>query len=503
MRIRPAARNSLTAFRQSAVALVVLLIAALHILAARRNAVGIYNDDAANVLLSRSLRNGSYSFPGGLGAPEEFLPAFPLLLAVPTMLVEPNWNLLRAVPLAFAGLCLFLTWRLARRFLSPEAAAVAVLLTALNPVMIDFAGLVMPYFPYLALTLALIDGAGAAHDWRSFLWLAAGAGLAPLLRPQGAVLIGCLALAQWRRGGLKRGGAFLSLALLPALAWTLRNHLRAGSSRDYVDTWRIGLAALGNAPILERASRVLSMMFGGPFLFIPGTTAIQAVFAALALGLALIGALQLRNKLEDARILVLASYVAGLIGLHMTWQWIDARYLIPFVPLLWILIISATTKLLAGNRALKGALLAIFIGLPLTFDLPLARAGLRGTAPIQPETMAWIRENVPPSARMSSAMNYSIALLTGRECTGQNVVTHAGLWLAAALNFHVDYLHVVLPGPGDGFELTGFPDGYQPAFCRWLDTRPEAERVYRNPVEGSVVYRLRGTEGKTAARTGS
>ena len=478
-----------TRARKIAAGLGAALIAALYVLAARRLPVGVYNDDAANVLLARSMSHGSYSFPGGLGAPEEFLPAFPALLVVPSLLVEPHWNYLRAIPLFFAALCLFLTWRLARRFLSVEASAAAVLLAALNPIMVGLGGLVLPHLPYLALSLALIDGVGADESRPAFLLLAAGAGVATLLRPVGAVLIACLALAQFQRQGLKRGVLFLLLALLPALAWTARNHLRAGSSLDYVDTWRAHIVSLGDTPLLERASRVVSTLFGDAFLGI-GTPVIQTLAGAAVLPAALFGALVLLKKRQDVRVFVLASYTAGLVFLHTTWKWIDPRYVIPFVPLLWILIIAAAAKILDKRRALACSLLTAVLFLPLRSDVARARMGLDGAAQFQPRTMAWIRENVPPSARMASAMKYAVPLLTERECAGQGPALHAAPWLAAARLHHVEYLHVILPRAGDEFGLTDFPEGYQPAFARWLDTRPEAKQVFRDLDEGALVYRL-------------
>jgi hypothetical protein len=466
------------------------LVAALHFLAALRLPVGVFNDDAANILLARSLTHGSYSFPGGFGAPEEYLPAFPLLLALPARLVEPHWGLLRAIPLAFLALCLFLTWRLARRFLSPEAAAAVALLVALNPVMVGFSGLVLPYLPYLALSLALIDAADAGGDRRSFFWLAAGAGLAPLIRPQGVVLIGCLALAQWHRRGLRRAAAFLALALVPAFAWTARNHLRAGSSLDYVDTWRAHVAALGEAGPLERASRLLSTIFGYPFLALPGSPALQSVYGALTLALALFGAVVLLKKREDSRVFVLTSYVGGLVCLHLTWAWTDPRYLILFTPLLWILLFAAAAKLLPSGRPAKAALLAALIALPLPVDLARARLGRAGSAAYQPGTMAWIRENSAPSARLMSVKSYAVALLTGRACLPQLPYRHANDWLDAARDRGVDYVHVAMPMPDDEFGNDEFPAGYQPALARWLDRQPAAAHLYDDAREGAVVYRL-------------
>jgi hypothetical protein len=471
---------------------VAAMIAALYLLSARRLPVGANNDDAANVLLARSLAGGSYSFPGGLGAPEEFLPAFPLLLALPVRLAQPHWNVLRAIPLFFAALSLLLSWRLARRFLSPEAAAAAVLLTALNPVLVGLGGLVMPHLPYLALSLALIDGSGASGSRRAFLWLAAGASLAPLLRPQGAVLVAALALAQWRGRGFKRAAAFASLAFLPAAAWTLRNHLRAGASRDYVDIWRAQIASLGGTGRAARhAWEILSTMFGGSFACLPDAP--RLVSAALGLGalaLAAAGAARLLRKRGDPRALVLAAYTAALVLLHVSWKWVDPRYLIPFAPLLWILVIAAVSVPLAKRRALAGTLLAVFLALPLRLDAPYARRGLEGDGRYQPRTMAWIRDNVPATARLESMNNYTVALLTGRACATQVPVAHGAEWLAQARRDRVDYLHVVLPRPQDEFTVSDFPAGYQPVFARWLDTRPEAAQLYRDLDEGALVYRL-------------
>lgn len=476
--------------RNRLVAAAVLLVAALYLVSARRLPVGAFNDDAANVLLSRSLARGSYSFPGGLGAPEEFLPAFPLLLAVPARLVEPRWDLLRAIPLLFAALCLLLTWRLARRFLSVEAAGAAVLLVALNPVWVGLGGLVLPYMPFIALSLALIDGAGASANRRSFLWLAAGAALAPLLRPQGVVLDACLALALWHKQGFRRGCAFLSIALLPVAAWTLRDHLRAGSSRDYVDIWRSQMAVLAHSSLLDRAARFLSVLIGGALLGVTGPAAVQAAFGAAALALALYGAVRLLKKSEDPRVFVLASYAGGLALLHVSWRWIDARYVLPFAPLLWILIVAAAAGPLRKRRVLAGALVAVLAVLSLRLDAAYAARGLEGDAQFQPRTMAWIQGHVPPAARLESARNYTVALLTGRECATQTPFPRGGLWLEQARLEGVDYLHVVLPRPGDEFNVREFPAGYQAAFARWLDTRPEATQVYRDLDEGALVYRL-------------
>jgi hypothetical protein len=252
----------------------------------------------------------------------------------------------------------------------------------------------------------------------------------------------------------------------------------------------MNLAIVGDTPLLERASSLLSTLCGESFLPIPGPLAFQIIFGIVSMFLVFFGIFLLTRKHAGPRIFVLVSYAAGLALIHTTWKWSDIRYLIPFVPLIWILIIAALSKLLHRYRTLQGLLLAISIALSLRTGLVHARAGLHGGAQFQPRTIAWIKENVPATARMASTMKYSIGLLAQRECAGQGLAQDPELWLTAARFHRVEYLHVVLPRPGDEFGLNGFPDNYQFAFARWLETRPEATRLYQNPGEGSLIYRL-------------
>jgi hypothetical protein len=104
--------------------------------------------------------------------------------------------------------------------------------------------------------------------------------------------------------------------------------------------------------------------------------------------------------------------------------------------------------------------------------------------------MAWIRENVPASARLESMLDYSVALLTGRECVQQTPFRYVDLALVQARRDRVGYLHILLPPPDDEFIVTEFPPGYQPAFARLLDTRPGVTQVYGNLAEGALVYRI-------------
>jgi hypothetical protein len=468
------------------------LIAILYAAAARRLPVGALNDDAGNVLLARSLVRGHYAFPGNATPSSGFLPAFPALIAIPAVLVAPHWGLLRAIPLLFTALALFFTWRLARRFLSDAAAGAAVLFTALNPVWIGHSGLIMPYMPYLALSLALIDAVGERESPENWTLLACGAGLAPLLRPHGAILIAALALALWHRRGFKKACAFGAAAAVPSLLWIFWSHRGADASADYPGVWRENVAALA-APgaLTDAAANILAKMLGQGFIIVPGLPrAGVLLLGALTLAAALAGALKLLKARNDPRGFVLAVYTAGVFFLHMTWRWVGNRYVIPVVPALWILILAFATPLLNKRRGAALALLAVFVLLPLSYDAIFALQGLRVDGDYWPKTMAWLRDNTAPSALLESDQNYAVSLLTGRACIPQRIVRHGADWLIHAREKKVAYLHVHLPSPDDAFPSVNGPPTYQPAFAAWLGSQTDAEGVFHDADEGSIVFRV-------------
>jgi hypothetical protein len=104
--------------------------------------------------------------------------------------------------------------------------------------------------------------------------------------------------------------------------------------------------------------------------------------------------------------------------------------------------------------------------------------------------MAWIRENVPPSARLESIKDHTVALLTNHPCSQQPIVTHAHDWLELAHEGKIDYLHLQLPRPYDEFSVADLPDAYQPFLARWLSAQKDATKVYQNLREGAIVFRI-------------
>jgi len=465
--------------------------AALYLLAALRLPIGALNDDAANVLLARSLLHGAFQFPGGLGKPEEFLPGMPALLALPAALVAPNWGLLRAIPLFCVGLTLWLTWRVARRFLGAEAAFAAVLLTAFNPTLVGLGGLVMPYLPYLALSLALVEAADAKGPRAAGLFLL-GAAFAPLLRPHGALLAACLALPLAHEKKWSKAAALLGAAVLPLAAWTLRNRLTPGASDDYSGIWRAQLVDIGT-PLLElrHAGDLLARLLGESLLGLPDAPYAARVFAgAAALAAAGWGAARLaKRRPDDARVFALAAYPAAILLLHMTWRWVSTRYAIALVPFVWILIAAAAEPLFARRRALAFGGVAALALLSLRWDAQYAWRGLTAPAAFAPNTMAQIRDKTPEDARLYAVKNYSVALLTGRACAPLPIAHHYFLWVFHAGQERISRTLIQQQLPGDEFTPSDLPPTYQTALADKLladDAVPE----FRDPDEGTLLLRM-------------
>jgi hypothetical protein len=475
---------------KAAVAAVILLVAALHLLGARRLSVGVLNDDAANVLLARSISAGHYELPGKPRTVEGFLPAFPALLAAPAALAAPHWELLRLVTLFFATLAFWLTWRLARKYLPPPAAAAATLFTALNPVIIGHSGLIVPYIPFLALTLALLEAVDRPLNRRFWYMFTAGAALAPLLRPHGVVLVTALSLALRTRVGTKKSAVFFLCAMTPIAAWSAYSRLTS-TAFDYPGVWLEHAGSLFTpAAIFHTITEIVLKMLGRGFFMAPFLPEIAEWALGIAtLGLAFVGARILLAK-KGAAPLALVLYSSGFFVLHLTWPWVGNRYVIPIVPFLWILILAAVSPRLKKMPVAAWIAGGILTFLPLSVDSIFAAQGYERDARFEPRTMAWLHANVPPSARLESVRDYTVALLTEHPCYPQYIVPHAGQWLEHARRDGVDYLHLQLPLPGDAFPVATINPAYQPAFARWLLSRPEATEVFRDEEEGALVFRI-------------
>ena len=464
-------------------------LGALYLLAARATPVGAAEDDALQLLLARSLRRGVFAFPDGTPANDP-LPGFAALLALPAWLADPRWDALKGLSLLSAAAVVFLTWKLARRFLDERWSLVAAGLTALNPLTATYSALILPDLPFLALSLFLFDRMAEPGFAASPLMVAAAA-TATLLRPHGAWLAACLGLGIAVSKGPRKAARFAVPALLPLALWTVRNRLLTGSGSGYLLNMRAETAALAVPRVAAlHAAGLLAAMGGdglltaGRLLPLAGLTAAGA--AALALAAA--GAVRLLKK-NDPRAFSVAAYAVCLCAQHLLWMPLEPRYILPLLPLAWILILASASS--RSKSALAPALAFVLLAAPaLPLDWALAAPGLKGPGRFQPATMAWLAANVPPDARIQTLEPQTVGLLTGRDAELPDFgAGERDAWLAEALDRRVSYVHVVSSFPAGGF--------FTPAMRRvvvrsesWCRSTPYAREVYRDAAEGTAVFRI-------------
>lgn len=481
---RPSTRRLGTAAAAAAVG-------ALYLLAARAVPVGAAEDDALHILLARALSRGAFALRGVPA--NDPLPGFAALLCLPAALVEPRWALLKIVGLLSAAAAIYLTWRLARRFLDEKEALAAAALTALSPLMLLHAGLILPDLPYLALSLFLFERLTEPGFAGASAPAIAAAAAAAMLRPYGAWLVLSLALAIAASKGARKASFFMIPALTPLALWTLRNRLLTGAGSGYLLNMNAETAALAEPrTALLHAAGLLAALGGdgllslGHVLPLAGLVAAGAAAAALAAA----GAVRLLRKKEDPRAFALAAYAILLAAQHLVWLPLEPRYALPLVPLAWILMLAAAAPHLKGRRVLAAVLFAALAAPALRLDLALAAPGLSGPARFQPATMAWLRENTPENARVESLEQRTVSLLSGRDAELPDPgAGERDAWLADALSQRFEFVHVV---------STFAPGGFFPAPIRrlsekmepWARSTPYLREVFRSEAEGTAVFRV-------------
>ncbi|MBI4677581.1 MAG: hypothetical protein HY748_08360 [Elusimicrobia bacterium] len=483
--------------RKPWVAAACLGAAALHHLSSRRLPVGAFNDDAFFILLSKSLRRGFFGLPDGAPVTDP-LPGFPALLMLPSWLVEPRWHLLKPLLLACAALAVFLTWRLARRFL-PDAWALACgLLVALNPVLVGLDGIVIPDIPYLALSLALFLGAQEVCGkpgqvrWPILVCLAGGAALAALMRPQGALLALCLGLAVCILAGRTPALVFTAGALAPLAAWMGRNLLVDRTVTGFVSSWKSQFF-LFEEPGRQAVHfvRLVGSVFGEGLVGAAGSLTWSAAAGFACLGLAGFGAVRLVRERKGAVAAAMASYVIMVLALHSTWPLTESRYLLPMLPMVCILILAGARHWLGRRPLAAAALLALPALASLRYDLAFARRGLQGRPAFEPETMAWLRRNTPKDARIESLSFHCVQLFAERRAVPPGLTVYdRDTWVASALVRGVDYLHVSAELSSGEFSYPSLAYLKEPALERWARSTPYAAELYSHPREATRVFRI-------------
>lgn len=483
--------------------------ALLHILTSWGNSVGSIEDDAVNILLSRSLLEGAYALPDASGIPvTDPLPGLAILLALPVGILDPAWGWLRIFELAAAGLAVLGTYRLAQGLVPEGAARAAAVMVALNPVLVSYAGLIMPDIPLMALFVWLVAKLPEAPTARGLALLAVGAAALALLKPHGTLLALALSLAAGHRFGAARGAGLAVGALTPLSAWLARNRLVGGTVTDYAQNWGSQGAWLAEPGAwLRHAWALLVALFSDGCLPLPwAPQAVRFAAALTVLALCGFGAWRLVKTRAEERAFALAAGAAAIVALHLTWIPVEPRYILPILPCLAILAAAGAEDLLKNRPGMARAALAGAALLCAAVDLRMAAWSLGRPRAFQPRTMAWLRGHVSPKARIQSLEYNAVTLLSGRRALPPSLKSRSAEdWLADAQDEKIDYLHL-----DARFQPAGFlpPDTRRVARSLegWARSRPgPVVEEFRDSEEGTVLFRLSrnfpaGTPGGTLSK---
>ena len=477
--------------------LVVLLAAALlYALLWGQSYLGFLNDDVDYLMAARSLWHGRYAWLYYPGQPPQthFLPGFSFFLMPFAALGMSSWGALRAIPIVLtllSGLgiaALGERWGLSRR---ERVAAMALFL--FNPSAVLASGIVASepcFIAFVLLVLLSADGLldRPRPDWRVWL-MGALVGWISLMRPEGVALIaawGVLGLfSRWRPAALR----IAALAGAIWLAWLLRNWRLTGHAAHYAQEWSADLSSFSPSAQLWRQARTLFVesaagMIWGAGLFLS---------AAVALVAGLLSALGWRRLWTANRgpsMILFTVFLGTYLLIHLAWPPVDARYFLPVLPglsLMWLAAPGAPGRAWTRRAALLGLVMLASTALCHTgaWAMLVCRGQLPAQYALPRATFDWMQARLPVSALVLTNKEGAVFLYTGRRVCPLPVTDGARELYDQLESRGADYV-VVFPGPTLSDRVGGL---WSRALGIFQTTPGEFRELYRNAVEGTVVYR--------------
>lgn len=449
--------------------------------------VGAGNDDACYIEMARSLAEGrgpiihlNDTEPGL--RPDTFPLGFPLLLSPLALLLPDAVNIYKLVPmLAMASLvpiCLLIV-----RPAGVRRGLVLIALVCLNPWEIAFSIRVFSDLPFTAVSLAAVLlflnlENGSPPRARKFVTLVIVTGTAVMIRSVGLALIVAMAgfwlgRRQWRRAlGFCAGVAVI---LLPH---ALASGGEGGGliTRAYLDQllggvnsggWRISLVAGNLLGYLKELPVVLLPVFGNPLENLAAGIGIftlvgplQLVLGILLLagfvwGLTVLAATD--RKKSRFLTIYLAVYGGVLLNFSGYPSGVQPRLLLPVLPLLYFLLMTAGDRLSPGRRKLVAWPAVILVcTLSLGHNIYRIARPLNASSPtsgrvfIDPQLgSAWIRNNTDPSALIMTRWPLRQQIHFLRPVVGYGTA-EAEDWVSRIQRFNVDYIWLDSSEPHSG-----------------------------------------------------
>jgi Dolichyl-phosphate-mannose-protein mannosyltransferase len=431
------------------IAFAVLVVVSLAVIipaywiAFRAPAVGMFHDDGVYLVTAKALATGHgyriISLPDEI--PQTKYPIlFPLVLSLVWRLAPGfpgNMVFLKLVPLTFAVVWFWLTFRLIRQEASREVAAICVTLTAALVWSVYLSTMVLSETMFAALCTGCLlllratetNGKNDRHG-RRWILAAVLAGLACLTRTAGVCVVatGVICALRQRRPGRAAGFLAISLAVCaPWIWWVLTQHppqTDAYYSAANYGSWNVFSSYFPPdrkiAVVILNVLMLLQTPLVLPAVRWNGLLEVLLIVAALIVGLP-------RVK----KLTVLDIFLGVYVAMMLAWAWPPFRFVVVVYPLMLLFgwrMWRATLELFprrAGIVArLAGAAILAAVFVPCLWRLvDSARDTIRVGVPggVQDswndtrQQLDWIRDKTPADAVVLANLDPVFYLYTGRK----------------------------------------------------------------------------------------
>jgi 4-amino-4-deoxy-L-arabinose transferase-like glycosyltransferase len=327
------------------------------------------NDDAAYLLLARSLRQFTYRDFHLLGTPvhSQYPPGFPAFLAAVSLPFGERLDLILAAIALCSVAALALLHDAIRRLCGSGRALTVLGLCAVNPGLLHYAGSIASEALYLLFTVLTlwalvresgdIGGTGARRSWWPALAIAS-AVCAALTRAIGLTVIVALFLFWLLERRYRRALILAGAVTLTAGSWLIWTVFAPSKivGRSYIADATFAVQGQQKLPemLIQRAVQNVPQYLAThvPSALPQPTVAATVADNLLALVLLLVlGAAGAWVLWKRARFAVI--YFAAYAALLTVWPWRLTRFLVPVVPFLFWMLIAGAVSLSLRRRWLR------------------------------------------------------------------------------------------------------------------------------------------------------
>lgn len=394
--------------------------------------------------LARSLRHGGYNELYHVGTPlhAQYPPGYPAFLAGWSSIFGTSFDALVLPGILASAVSIYLIYRVLARFFDPSLTLASLAVVALNPYLVQRAGLIRaePLFMLLsAVTLVVL--ARRRPSTRPLVVAGLSAVAAALTRSVGVTLILALGL-HWLLE--RRVKAFLTLGLGSAvtvgawLVWTVKAPVKAVGQSYIADAtvrpeggpaFPVVLAMRAVRNLQDYLTRGLPWRM--PFPSVPGTPVDNLLILAVVVVGLTVGLWLLWRRWRLA-----AIYLLGYGSLLLVWPWPIGRFLLPLLPLVIPVVLLGLGAAIRRLRPSWASPVVLAVAALLLFTATSRTSALVGYAavcdrshyPFPPSAtcmspdrvsffraVAFIRDSLPEDATFLAVKSEPLWYYTGRR----------------------------------------------------------------------------------------